>query len=84
MTLSHSHPLTLSLHRIWAAWKRLARRIGEFQGRVVLTVLYAVLILPVGLVLRLLADPLRRRRPADSNWVARQPAPATLDESRRQ
>jgi hypothetical protein len=84
MTLSPSHSLTLSLHRIWSAWKQLARRIGEFNSRVVLTLLYAVLVIPVGLILRLVADPLRRRRPQTSNWTPRVPAPATVDEARRQ
>jgi len=84
MTLSPSHPFTLSLHRVWSAWKRIARRIGDFNGRVVLTLLYAVLVIPVGLILRQVADPLRRRRPQTSNWTPRVPAPATLDEARRQ
>ncbi len=69
--------------RLWEAWKRLAHRIGNFQARVLLTILYAVLVLPFGVVVRLLADPLRiRRRPAewldrlgkanDMNWARRQ------------
>ncbi len=69
--------------RLWEAWKRLAHRIGNFQARVLLTILYAVLVLPFGVVVRLLADPLRiRRRPGewldrlgnanDMNWARRQ------------
>ena len=68
----------------WEAWKRFARRLADFQGRVLLTVLYLVLVVPVGLILRLVADPLRRRRPQTSNWTPRVPAPATVDEARRQ
>ena len=81
---SLSYFVTVSLSRGWAAWKRFARLIGEFNGRVLLTLLYVVLIVPSGLVLRLLADPLRRRRPQGSNWTPRSPVPATLDEARRQ
>ena len=84
MTFSLSHALTRSLRSAWNAWKQLARRIGEFNSRVVLTLLYAVLVVPVGLILRLVADPLRRRRPQTSNWTQRVPAPATVDEARRQ
>ncbi len=84
MTFSLSHALTRSLTRAWNAWKQLARRIGEFNSRVVLTLLYAVLVVPVGLILRLVADPLRRRRPQTSNWTPRVPAPTTVDEARRQ
>ena len=76
--------LNHSLRRAWAGWKRFARRLADFQGRVLLTLLYVVLVVPVGLVLRLVADPLRRRQPRTSNWTPRLPAPATLDEARRQ
>ena len=84
VNFSLSHSLTLSLRRLWAAWKRFARRLADFQGRVLLTLLYVVLIVPGGLVLHLVADPLRRHRPQASNWTPRLPAPATLDEARRQ
>ena len=84
LTFSLPHFFTLSLTRAWAAWKQLARLIGEFNGRIALTLLYAVLIVPVGLVLCLVADPLKRRQPQTSNWTPRPPAPATLDEARRQ
>jgi hypothetical protein len=84
MTFSCSDALALVLRRAWSAWKQLARRIGEFNSRVVLTLLYAVLVIPVGLILRLVADPLRRRRPQTSNWTPRVPAPPIMDEARRQ
>ena len=72
------------LEPLWQAWKRFARRLADFQGRVLLTLFYIVLIVPGGLVLRLVADPLRRRRPPTSNWSPRRPAPATLAEAGRQ
>lgn len=54
-----------TLKRIWEAWKRLAHKIGNFQARVLLTVIYSVLILPFGMVVRCFSDPLRiKRRPA--------------------
>ena len=84
MTSSPSHPLTLSLSHGWEAWKRLARRIAEFQSRVLLMLLYVVLLMPVGLCLRLMADPLRRRTPEQSNWTPRAETAATLEEARRQ
>jgi hypothetical protein len=84
VTFSLSHSLTLSLSKVWSGWKRFARRLADFQGRVLLTLLYVVLIVPGGLVLRLIADPLGRRRPRTSNWRPRPPVPATLDEARRQ
>jgi hypothetical protein len=68
----------------WGAWTRLAHRIGEVQGRLLLTLLYGVLILPFGLGVRLLADPLRCRRPAGSNWTPRADPPPAMAEARRQ
>ncbi len=52
----------------WNAWKRLAHRIGNFQARVLLTLVYAVLVLPFGIVVRLFGDPLRIKKPPD-NWL---------------
>jgi hypothetical protein len=71
------------LKRFWQAWTRLAKKIGTFQARVMLTVLYSVAILPFGLLVRLLADPLRIKtrptawldRPAeveDMQWARKQ------------
>jgi hypothetical protein len=37
----------------WSAWTRLARQIGNFQARVILTFLYAALVLPFGMIVRL-------------------------------
>jgi len=55
------------LKRLWAAWKRIARSIADFQARVVLTVIYAVLVLPFGLMIRCFSDPLNiKKRP--SSW----------------
>jgi len=71
------------LKRTWEAWKRIAHRIGNFQARLLLTILYAILVLPFGLVVRLLADPLRiKRRP--TAWLDHPESPATFEWARRQ
>ena len=54
---------------IWKAWTRIAHIIGNFQARVLLTILYVVLVLPFGVIVRLFADPLRiKKRP--ETWLA--------------
>jgi len=54
--------------RLWEGWKRVAHAIGNFQARVLLTIIYAILVLPFGLAVRAFADPLRiRRRP--EKWL---------------
>lgn len=56
------------LKRIWQAWKRIARKIGNFQARVLLSIFYAVLVFPFGIGARLFSDPLRiKRRP--TQWL---------------
>jgi hypothetical protein len=57
---------------LWNAWKRLARKIGNFQARVLLTLLYAIVVLPFGLLARLFWDPLRiKNRP--TQWIEHAP-----------
>lgn len=71
------------LKRAWQAWKRIAHAIGNFQARVLLTIFFAVLVFPFGVLARLFADPLRiKRRPIqwldhpeetyDLQWAKRQ------------
>ena len=61
---------TQNLKNLWDRWKRLARKIGDFQARVILTVLYAVAVLPFGLMVRVFSDPLHiKHRP--TQWTAR-------------
>lgn len=66
----HLHPLLgdlalQTLKKLWAAWKRIAHRIGDFQARVLLTVIYAVLVLPFGLMISFFSDSLHtKKRPA--------------------
>jgi hypothetical protein len=53
---------------LWAAWTRLARGIGNFQARVLLTVIYILVLLPFGVCVRLFADTLRtKKRPTE--WL---------------
>jgi hypothetical protein len=69
--------------RLWEAWKRLAHRIGNFQARVLLTILYLTLVLPFGLAVRLFSDPLRLKKRPDS-WLKSQENTNDLGWARRQ
>jgi hypothetical protein len=48
-----------AITKIWAAWKALAHKIGNFQARVFLSIFYGLLLLPFGLATRWFSDPLR-------------------------
>ncbi len=69
--------------RAWQGWKDLAHKIGNFQARVILSIFYAILVLPFGLAARFFSDPLRiKKRPEqwldhpneayDLEWAKRQ------------
>jgi len=47
-----------ALRRLWEGWKRVGRKIGDFQARVLLTLFYFVVLAPFALAVRLMADPL--------------------------
>lgn len=56
------------LKKFWAAWTRVAKKIGNFQARVLLTLLYGIVLLPFGVMVRLFSDPLRiKKRPTE--WL---------------
>lgn len=73
------------LGTLWAKWKVLAQRIGDFQARVILTVVYFVVLGPMAIFVRLLRDPLGLKPPARrSTWVAKPAHEDSLEASRRQ
>ena len=62
------------MKRLWQWWKRFAQRVGEIQARLLLTLLYFVMVVPLALPLKLLGDPLalKRGRSGSSRWVPRE------------
>ena len=57
---------------LWNAWKAFARRMGNFQSRVLMAFIYFIIVLPFGLGVRLLGDPLGiKRTKVDTNWHAK-------------
>lgn len=78
-----AHAFVQDLKALWSAWKRLAHKIGNFQARVILTVLYAIVILPFGLAARLFSDPLKiKNRP--EKWTDRAPEAYDMSWARKQ
>ena len=66
-----------------AGWKKLGHAIGNFQARILLTLIYSLLILPFGLIVRVFSDSLHmKKRP--QKWFDHPAAPNTLEEARRQ
>jgi hypothetical protein len=72
-----------TLRKAWHAWKRFGQVMGDFIGRLVLTIFYFTLFLPFGLGTRLFGDPLAIRRSGSSQWLERTTHDQTLDDARR-
>lgn len=69
--------------KIWAGWKRVGGFIGDFIGRLILTLFYFTLVLPFGLVMRIFRDPLTLRRDLHPAWQVRDDDDPTLENARR-
>ncbi|MFL5381764.1 MAG: hypothetical protein ACJ8GN_04545 [Longimicrobiaceae bacterium] len=67
-----------------SAWKRFARRMGNFQARLILGAAYFLLVTPFALIERFRADPFAAPPEGASRWRARAPVPGTLGYARRQ
>jgi len=73
------------LRQLWSRWKVLATKIGNFQGRVILTLFYFVFVTPLGVAVRLFSDPLQIKSHSRTTFWSKkaQPEP-TLEEARQQ
>ena len=58
--------------RAWEGWKKIARKIGDFNARVILTIFYFILLMPFALLVRLFTDPLEIKKKAHKGWHPRE------------
>lgn len=70
------------LRRVKASWTRFAHRMGNYQGRLILAFFYFTVVLPFGVSVRLLSDPLALRKPPA--WHARHQHKPDISHSRLQ
>jgi hypothetical protein len=71
------------IRNFWEGWKRVGGLIGDFLGRLILTLLYFTLVLPFGLVMRIMRDPLTLRRVGPPAWRTREHDAASIEAARR-
>jgi hypothetical protein len=71
---------------LWNAWKGFASRMGNYQSRVLMAFVYFVIVLPFGLGVTLLSDPLNiKRSQTPSNWHPKElPLRPSIEEAREQ
>lgn len=74
------------LRKLWTRWKAFGQKIADFQARLILTLVYFIIVLPFGLFVRLLSDPLivKDRRSRETMWVPKHVDEPTLENARRQ
>lgn len=56
---------------MWEFWKRVGRKIGDVQARILLTVFYVVVLGPFAVVLRWTGDPLALKPGTSVGWRVR-------------
>lgn len=71
---------------LWQRIQNAAHRLADFQARILLTVIYGLFVLPVGLIVRLMEDGLGVRvvRGRPSYWQSWAGTSDTLDQTRKQ
>jgi hypothetical protein len=70
---------------VWERWKRIGKKIGEFQSRVILGVFYFVIVCPFAIIVQLTSDPLLIRPKTTKGWQQRNRCgPASIENARRQ
>jgi nicotinamide riboside transporter PnuC len=58
------------MKNIWEKWKTVSKKIGNFQLGLFFSVLYCIIIIPVGLITSLFNDYFKVKRfPVWENWV---------------
>ena len=72
------------IRAVWSRWKAIAEKIGLFQSRLILTLFYFVLLLPIGLIFSLFKDELKIKRSTKSNWIPKTKQCETLESVRKQ
>jgi hypothetical protein len=64
-------------------WKKFGHALGNFQARILLTVIYAVLLLPFGLLVRIFSDSLHTKKRTDK-WLEHPTVPNDMKQAQQQ
>jgi len=72
-----------ALRKFWEGWKKFGQFMGDFIGRLVLTIFYFTFLLPFGLIVSLFSDRLDTKNFSKPSWLERKTNDLTLDDARR-
>jgi len=71
------------LRKVWDGWVKVGHALGDFIGRLFLTILYFTIVAPFGLITRLFNDPMQIKGEGSPEWLTRGESESTVDEARR-
>jgi hypothetical protein len=70
---------------LWEGWKRVARKIGDVQARIILTLFYVFIVGPFALAIRCFGDPLAIKNRSRKGWHLRtQHEPISIERAKQQ
>lgn len=70
------------MKKLWKRWKLVASKIGDLQFTILFSILYILLVTPVGMISRRFNDYLQRN--GKSSWTEIENSTSTLDKMRKQ
>jgi hypothetical protein len=62
------------LKRFWERWKRVARKIGDFQARLILGIFYFIILGPFSFLIKW-SDPMGIRKKSPKGWLPKSTRP---------
>jgi hypothetical protein len=73
------------MRSLWEWWKRIGKRIGDIQARIILVLFYFIVVGPFALIMRLGDDPLAIRGKSPRGWQPKSESNAMqMDRARSQ
>lgn len=73
------------MRSLWERWKRFARVIGDFQARLILTLLYFCVLGPFALIVQKFSDPLAIKHTNLRGWQPKAQAQGSpMEQAQRQ
>ncbi len=70
--------------RVWNQWRRAAHAIGVVQTRFIMLMIYVLVVVPTGFLMKLSNDPLHLKPPAETNCQPHRQDEQNLENARRQ
>ena len=73
------------LKKLWQSWKDFSRRMGSFQSRILLSLVFFIFVSPFALAVKMFSDPLKIKHQSNkSHWHPKKEIKTDLEQSRKQ